>query len=97
LPICRFWQHGGVDLHGIARAAWNNVRAMSLDEGFSTITMQLTRNVFPQELPRGDRFRRKICEVRMAGAVEDALGKRRVLELYVNQAIGRASCRERVG
>lgn len=81
----RFWQHGGVDLHGIARAAWNNVRAMSLDEGFSTITMQLTRNVFPQELPRGDRFRRKICEVRMAGAVEDALGKRRVLELYVNQ------------
>lgn len=81
----RFWEHDGVDIRGIGRAVWNNLRALSLDEGFSTITMQLTRNVFPQELPRGDRFRRKICEVRMAGDVEEALGKRRVLELYANQ------------
>ncbi len=81
----RFWDHGGVDLRGIARAVRNNLRALSLDEGFSTITMQLTRNVFPQALPRGDRFRRKICEVRLAGAVEDALGKKKVLELYANQ------------
>jgi penicillin-binding protein 1A len=81
----RFWDHGGVDVRGIGRAVWNNIRALSLEEGFSTITMQLTRNVFPQALPRGDRFRRKICEVRMAGAVEDALGKRKVLELYANQ------------
>lgn len=81
----RFWEHGGVDVRGIGRAIRNNVRARSLDEGFSTLTMQLTRNVFPKALPRGDRFRRKICEVRMAGAVEEALGKKRVLELYANQ------------
>lgn len=81
----RFWEHGGIDVRGIGRAVWNNVRARSLDEGFSTITMQLTRNVFPHDLPRGDRFRRKVCEVRLAGDVEETLGKRRILELYANQ------------
>ncbi|MGH7444974.1 MAG: transglycosylase domain-containing protein, partial [Longimicrobiales bacterium] len=81
----RFWEHDGVDFRGIGRAVWNNLRALSLDEGFSTITMQLTRNVFPQQLPRGDRFRRKLCEVGLAGDVEAALGKQKVLELYANQ------------
>lgn len=81
----RFWQHGGIDIRGIARAIWHNARSLSFDEGFSTITMQLPRNVFPQDLPRSDRFRRKLCEVRMARGIEHALGKRRVLELYVNQ------------
>src|SRR5690606_16084346 len=48
----RFWQHGGVDIRGAGRAGWRNITSLSLAEGFSTITMQLARNVFPAELPR---------------------------------------------
>jgi penicillin-binding protein 1A len=81
----RFWEHDGVDVRGVGRAILNNLRALALEEGFSTITMQLTRNVFPSELPRADRFRRKMCEVRLAGQVEDALGKREILTMYANQ------------
>src|SRR5690606_5814493 len=63
----RFWDHGGVDVRGIGRAVVRDVRSLSLAEGFSTITMQLTRNVFAQELPRGEKIRRKVCEVVLAG------------------------------
>ena len=81
----RFWQHEGVDFRGAGRAVWRNITSLSLSEGFSTITMQLTRNVFPEELPRSEKLRRKICEVRLAGDVEDALEKRDILRLYINQ------------
>jgi penicillin-binding protein 1A len=81
----RFWTHGGIDPRGALRAAWINLRTLSLREGSSTITMQLPRNIFPNELPRRDRWRRKICELRLAGEIEDAVGKREVLKLYINQ------------
>jgi penicillin-binding protein 1A len=81
----RFWQHGGIDLRGFGRAVWRATRTFPPREGFSTITMQLTRNVFPEELPRADRARRKICEVRLAGRIERALAKREILKLYINQ------------
>lgn len=81
----RFWQHEGVDYRGAGRAIWRNLTSLSLDEGFSTITMQLARNVFPDELPRSDRFRRKTCEIRLAGRIEDAFSKRDILQMYVNQ------------
>lgn len=81
----RFWTHNGVDPRGVFRAAWTNLRTLSLREGSSTITMQIPRNVFPNELPRRDRFRRKACELRLAGEIEAELGKREVLKLYINQ------------
>jgi penicillin-binding protein 1A len=81
----RFWSHNGVDPRSVLRAVWVNLRTLSLREGFSTITMQIPRNIFPDELPRRDRFRRKLCEVRLAGEIEAALGKREVLRLYINQ------------
>ena len=81
----RFWQHEGVDLRGVARAVWRNVTSLSLSEGFSTITMQLTRNVFPDELPRSEKLRRKVCEIRLAGDIEDELTKRDILVKYINQ------------
>jgi penicillin-binding protein 1A len=81
----RFWTHNGIDPRGMFRALWVNVRTLSLREGSSTITMQLPRNIFPAELPRRDRWRRKACELRLAGEIEDALGKREVLKLYINQ------------
>jgi penicillin-binding protein 1A len=81
----RFWRHGGIDLRGVGRAVFRALRTFPPREGFSTITMQLTRNVFPEELPRADRVRRKICEVRLAGRVENELTKREILKLYINQ------------
>jgi penicillin-binding protein 1A len=81
----RFWQHDGVDVRGVGRALLRNLRAMSLEEGFSTITMQLARNVFPEELPRSDKLRRKVCEVQLARVIEEAYPKRAILERYVNQ------------
>jgi penicillin-binding protein 1A len=81
----RFWQHEGVDMRGVGRAAWRNITSLSLSEGFSTITMQLARNVFPDELPRSEKLRRKICEIRLAGRIEDAFAKRDILRMYINQ------------
>jgi penicillin-binding protein 1A len=84
----RFWQHDGVDMRGAGRALWRNITSLSLDEGFSTITMQLPRNIFPDELPRSDKLRRKMCEVRLAGQIEEVLTKQEILTLYINQVYG---------
>lgn len=81
----RFWDHGGVDLRGVLRAAWRDLVSLSFKEGFSTITMQLARNVFPEALPMSDQIRRKAWEVYLAGQIEDAFSKREILELYLNQ------------
>jgi penicillin-binding protein 1A len=81
----RFWQHEGVDIRGIGRAIVKDITSLSLKEGFSTIPMQLARNVFPTELPRSDKMHRKLCEVKLAGAIEAAFSKRDILQMYVNQ------------
>ncbi|MBI4409465.1 MAG: PBP1A family penicillin-binding protein [Gemmatimonadetes bacterium] len=81
----RFWQHGGIDLRGVARAAWRDLTSLSLREGASTIPMQLVRNVFPEQLPRASKVRRKLCEVYLAPQIEDEFNKREILELYLNQ------------
>mgnify|MGYP001369026560 FL=1 len=81
----RFWDHGGVDLRGVLRAVWRNATSLSFREGFSTIPMQLARNVFPDQLPRTKSLSRKICEIRLAPKLEDEFAKEDILELYLNQ------------
>ncbi|MEN8376608.1 MAG: transglycosylase domain-containing protein [Gemmatimonadota bacterium] len=81
----RFWDHGGVDPRGVARAAWRNARSVELREGFSTLEMQLARNVFPETMPLSDRGRRKVWEVVLASRMDEALDKREILERYLNQ------------
>lgn len=81
----RFWDHGGVDLRGVARAAWRNLTGLSIQEGFSTITMQLARTVFPEQLPMHEKAPRKVCEVYLARRVEAEFRKREILERYLNQ------------
>src|SRR5690625_1334883 len=82
----RFWRHNGVDWYRVLGAAWANLRARRVEEGFSTITMQLARNVFPEELPQTDRtLRRKWTEMRVAGEIERNFSKEEILELYLNQ------------
>ena len=88
----RFYWHGGIDWFRIPGSALNNIRAGSFAEGFSTITMQLARNIFPDHISREksiSRWResliRKIKEGKVALAIEREYPKNKVLELYLNQ------------
>lgn len=81
----RFHEHDGVDWRRVFGAAWHNVTTLSFAEGFSTIPMQLSRNVFRDRI-RGEEktLRRKLLEIRVAGEIEDSFSKDEILELYLN-------------
>ena len=81
----RFWQHEGIDMKGVGRALFRNITSLSVKEGFSTITMQLARQVFSEQLPLDKKFARKACEVRLAPQIEKAFSKRDILKMYMNQ------------
>ena len=77
----RFYEHSGIDIIAIGRAAINDIKAMELVEGGSTITQQLSKNIyFTQEKS----FIRKIAEVFMAFNIERNYNKDEILEFYVN-------------
>jgi len=81
----RFYQHGGVDWKRFGGALFKNVKSGGVEEGGSTITMQLARNLFPRALPYRERsLRRKVMEVRVARQIEKAFPKDKILELYLN-------------
>jgi penicillin-binding protein 1A len=81
----RFWNHNGVDWVRAVGAAVANVRSRSVRQGSSTISMQLARNVFPEQLPGTDRsMRRKLQEIRVARQIERRFEKNEILELYLN-------------
>jgi 1A family penicillin-binding protein len=81
----RFHDHRGVDWIRVAGAALANLRSGSVTQGSSTISMQLARNVFPEELPGAERtFRRKFREVRVARLIERRFDKPDILEMYLN-------------
>ncbi len=82
----RFREHGGVDLPRVLGAAWTNIRSASIQEGFSTITMQLAGNLYPERLSRQERtLWRKIGEMRVAREIEEEYTKDEILEMYMNQ------------
>lgn len=78
----RFYEHGGVDYLGILRAAYSNFSAGSVQQGASTITMQVARNFF---LSREKTLTRKFSEALLAFKIEHYLTKDQILELYINQ------------
>jgi penicillin-binding protein 2D len=80
----RFWEHGGVDLRGVLRAALRNVRDGEIGEGASTIPMQLVRTLWSESLREVGPWRRKVIEARTAPRLIDDLGHERVLTLYLN-------------
>jgi len=77
----RFYEHGGVDYKGVARAALENLRD-ARSQGASTITMQVARNFY---LSTEKTFTRKIYEILLALKIESVLSKDQILELYMNQ------------
>lgn len=82
----RFWDHGGIDWRRVPGAALANVRAGGVAEGFSTITMQLARNLFPDKLPAAQQtIWRKLGEMRVALDIEEEYPKRDILQMYLNQ------------
>jgi len=78
----RFYEHGGIDWMGAARAVGSNLRSGFGSGGASTITMQVARNFF---LSKEKKLSRKINEIALAYKIEDALTKDQILELYMNQ------------
>ena len=81
----RFYEHDGVDWRRIGGAAVANLRAGGFEQGFSTITMQLARNVFPDRIPARERTTsRKLLEVRVAKEIEAEYSKDEILEMYLN-------------
>jgi len=80
----RFYQHHGVDWRSAVRATWRNVRSLGVEEGFSTITMQVVRNAFIPEMAGERSIRRKLIEIAMAHRLEASLTKQQILALYLN-------------
>lgn len=77
----RFYEHPGVDIISICRAIKNNIQAGEMQEGGSTITQQLAKNLyFDQERSPV----RKMAEAFMAIKLELDYSKEEILELYVN-------------
>jgi penicillin-binding protein 1A len=80
----RFYEHHGVDIEGVVRAAFSNLEAGEVKEGGSTITMQLARNLYIAD-PERD-LERKIKEAKIATELEDAHSKEWILNQYLNTA-----------
>lgn len=78
----RFYQHRGVDIRGVLRAAWRNLTRQAVVEGGSTITQQLARNLFLSPRRTLDR---KLQEILLAVEIERRLTKEEILERYLNQ------------
>ena len=81
----RFYSHKGVDFLRIPGALLADLKKRSFAEGFSTITMQLARNIFPERLSREKSLVRKLKEAKVARAIEAKYSKDKILELYLNQ------------
>lgn len=88
----RFYRHRGIDYVRVFGAVVANLKAGGFSEGFSTITMQLARNIFPAQLPSRSRAKsavdnliRKFREAKVARRLEKRFSKEQILELYLNQ------------
>ena len=77
-----FYEHAGVDIKGLARAAKELAVGGRIKSGGSTITMQLARNFF---LSKEKSFVRKFAEIILAIQIERELTKDEILELYLNK------------
>jgi penicillin-binding protein 1A len=78
----RFYQHGGIDFQGIARAAVNDIKAGRTVEGGSTITQQLVRNLYIKNHKRT--FERKVVEACLAIKLHRRHDRDWILSQYMN-------------
>ncbi|MGW1004028.1 transglycosylase domain-containing protein [Streptomyces sp. NPDC002520] len=89
----RFYKHGAIDLKGVLRALNKNAQSGGVSQGASTLTQQLVKNYFIEEA--GDdptkvaeatqqTLGRKVRELKYAIQIEEKLGKKKILENYLN-------------
>ncbi len=82
----RFFNHRGVDYYGILRAVVKNLEAGKSRQGASTLTQQLARNSYPDDLPSNDRtYKRKLLEAFVAYEIEKRYDKEQIIEMYLNR------------
>ncbi|HYH60595.1 MAG TPA: transglycosylase domain-containing protein [Solirubrobacterales bacterium] len=79
-----FYEHDGVDFSAIIRATVENVEAGEIEQGASTITQQLVRNLYIKK-PE-DTLERKLTEAKWSQEYEERFNKNEILEKYLNTA-----------
>ena len=78
----RFWSHPGIDVVGVVRATYVNLRAGHLVQGGSTITQQVAKNLF---LTNARTMRRKVQELMLTIWLERTFTKTEILEIWLNR------------
>ena len=78
----RFYRHSGIDHRGLVRALWTNLRQKRIAQGGSTITQQLSKNLF---FSFERNWVRKIKELLIAFQLEATFNKDQILQAYCNQ------------
>ncbi|MBL7020491.1 MAG: PBP1A family penicillin-binding protein [Nitrospinaceae bacterium] len=78
----RFYRHSGIDHRGLVRALWTNLRQRRIAQGGSTITQQLSKNLF---FSFERNWVRKIKELLIAFQLEATFNKDQILQAYCNQ------------
>lgn len=87
-----FYDHWGINLKSFPRAVLANLRSLSFSQGFSTITMQVARNLFIRKIGFDRSISRKLREMITAIQIERTYSKREILEMYLNVSyFGRGS------
>jgi membrane peptidoglycan carboxypeptidase len=77
----RFWEHQGVDIRGMARAVWADIRSQTIVQGGSTITQQFVKNQYTKQERT---ISRKLKEAALAWQLEQRWSKDRILTSYLN-------------
>ena len=85
----RFFSHGGVDFLALGRALLNDLRTLSFQEGGSTITQQVAKNLC---LGQEKSLERKVAEVFLAWDLEGKYSKEEIFELYGNAIYFGSGC-----
>jgi len=78
----RFYSHHGIDIIGLARAIWANLRARRIVQGGSTLTQQVAKNLF---LTPERSIKRKVQELMLAFWLEYRFSKEQILTIYLNR------------
>lgn len=81
----RFYDHAGIDWTRVFGALAADVVHRNFAQGFSTLTMQLARNIFTEQISREKTLTRKLKEAKVAREIEEHYPKEKILELYLNQ------------
>jgi penicillin-binding protein 1A len=77
----RFWEHQGVDIQGMARAVWADLRSQDVVQGGSTITQQFVKNQYTKQERT---VSRKLKEAALAWQLEQRWSKDKILTAYLN-------------